>query len=259
MPLPAKVAKLEDVAETYRQLYKPHGQEFVLEVDGAEDAFAGGLKANRDEALKEAKKLRDQLKAFEGVDAARYRELTEAATKAEEEKAKAAGNWDSMKQQLITEHTKAADALGARVTKRDQVIQKLLAENVVRQALTEAAAIDADLALPHVLPHVRVVETDDPDMPFRAVVVDAKGNERIAGAKGEPLGIAGLVTELKGNPKYGALFKGSGAAGSGATGSQHAAGAAGQVRTRADLKNDAEKAAYIRAHGYKAFTDLPAK
>lgn len=253
MPLPAAVAKLDDIAEAHRPLYKQEGERFVLDVSGAEETFASGLKRNRDETMDKLKELQ---RKFDGVDPDKYRTLAEQATKAEEEKARAAGNWDSLRAQLVEQHTKATEKLTGEQSADRQFIRTLLADNAATKALGEAEG-NVALLLPHVLKQIDVRRTDDGS--YSAVVVDAKGNPRIDGPKGEPMSIGALVAEFKANESYGAAFKGSGAAGSGASGSKPPSSGAGAVRSRKDLKSDAEKTAYIGTHGLKAFTDLPAE
>ena len=253
MTLPAIIDALDKAPEAVRSFYEPaDGGRFRLKVDGAEEAYASGLKRNRDETLD---KLKDLQRKFDGVDPEKYRALAEAASKAEEERAKAAGNWDSLRAQLVESHTKAMEKTTGELTADRAFIRTLLADNEATRAIG-AAEGNVALLLPHVLKHIDVRRNDDGT--YSAVVVDAKGNPRIDGPKGEPMSIPALIAEFKANEQYGAAFKGSGAAGSGATGSKHSSGA-GAVRSRKDLKSDAEKAAYIGTHGLAAFTNLPAE
>ena len=63
MALKAIVDTLDAVPEAVRGEYEQRDGKFVLKVEGAEDAYAGGIKRNRDEALSEKKKLQDRLQA----------------------------------------------------------------------------------------------------------------------------------------------------------------------------------------------------
>lgn len=251
MPLPAVVEKLDAIPEAQRGLYKQDGDRYLLDVEGAEDAFAGGLKKNRDQLLADVAKLKKQ---FDGVDPEEYRKLKEAAAKLDEEKAKAGGQWDQLKQQLIDRHEAEKKTLGEQTAKLEAQLHKVLAENVARAAIVAAEGSDA-LLLPHVLQFIRI-GTDEATGERVAQVVDAKGQPRIGNAKGEPMTIAELVAEFKANEQYAAAFKGSGASGSGAAGSQRPAGAAG-VKSRKELTTDAARSAFIAKHGFKAYQDLP--
>ena len=51
--------------------------------------------------------------------------------------------------------------------------------------------------------------------------------------------------------------KPTGAKGSDAVTPQHSSAPAGSIRTKADLKNTAQKVAYIKEHGREAFEALP--
>jgi hypothetical protein len=68
MPLPAAVEKLDAIPEAHRSLYKQDGQRFVLDVEGAEDVFAAGLKKNRDETSHRPEEARRQLAKLKDVD-----------------------------------------------------------------------------------------------------------------------------------------------------------------------------------------------
>ena len=256
MPLPAAVEKLDAIPEAHRALYKQDGPRFVLDVEGAEDVFAAGLKKNRDELLTDRKKLADKLAELKDVDPEEYRKLKAAAAEADEKKAKDAGQFDQLKNQLIEKHNGDMKKVQADLDADRAFIRKLLADSVATKELA-AAGGNPKLLLPHLLTQIDVVRGDDGE--YTAVVKDAKGNVRIGNAKGEPMTIAELVAEFKASDDYAAAFSGSGASGSGAAGSSTTAGAAGTVRSRKDLKTVGDKVAFIEKHGREAFEKLPAQ
>jgi hypothetical protein len=210
-----------EVPEALRGEYVEKDGKWIPNVEGAEDLFAGGLKKSRDQILDEKKKVEAKLAQFEGIDIEKAKAAIDAQAKLEEEKAKAAGNFEQLKTQLIEQHTKALEKLAADMGKRDSFINRLLVENAARQAL-EPVAMSVDLMLPHVTRQMKVKADGDN---WVAVVVDEKGNERIKDGAGAPFTIADLVAEMASKDQYAAGFKGTGASGSGAKGSGTNAGA----------------------------------
>ena len=216
MPLPAAVEKLDVIPEAQRSFYKQDGQRFVLDVEGAEDVFAAGLKKNRDEILVDRKRLADQLAKLKDVDPEEYQRLKAASAEAEETKQKAAGNFDTLKAQLIEKHNGDMTKVQAELDADRGFIRETLADSV---ASKEIAALEGNvkLLLPHVLRQIKVERGANGK--WGAVVVDAEGNARISNAQGKPMTIAELVAEFKASDEYAIAFKGSGASGSGASGS----------------------------------------
>lgn len=192
------------------------------------------LRAKKDELLQEAKDAKAALKAYDGLDPAQAKALKKAADDAEAAAAAARGDFSAREKQLIEANKKELDVLGAKITKRDQVIQRRVAQDELRRAIVKAGG-DADLLLPHATPFVRVRETDDD---FEAYL-EEKGQPLVADGKGTPLSFESFVVErLK--PKFPGAFAGTGSSGGGATrSSASGAGArvipAGQTWTKADI------------------------
>jgi hypothetical protein len=195
------------------------------EVQAAIEEAKKGLLANRDEALKEAKQLRDKLKAFDGVDPEKHRELMAAAEKAEREKQESAGNWKALESQLIEKHTAQTEKLNGRITQLSTALERRLVDAEAASAIAELKGSVKGL-LPHVKPHIRVVEQDGE---FVAQVVDSKGNPRISDAKGTPMSIRDLVAEFKNDGELGRLFEGSGSSGGGASRSNAGGGGSPKI------------------------------
>lgn len=217
MGLAAKVEKLDAVPEAQRGLYKELEDKsgFVLDVDGGEDVFAAGLKRNRDQVLTEKKKLEGELGAFKGLGLApeKIKELVDAHTKAEEEKQRAAGNFEELRKQLIEKHNGDLSKATAREQKLLRVIENNLASKEAAAAITKLGG-NATLLLPHVMQEIRVVEDGDD---FKAIVVAKDGKTpRIKNGSGDAMTIEDLVAEFKERKEYGGGFAGTGASGSGA-------------------------------------------
>ncbi len=183
-----------------------------------------GLKANRDEALREAKKAKEALRGFDGVDPEDYRALKAAAEEAERKKAAADGDFKRLEEQLVARHKQEAEKYQAREAKLRAALDKRLVQAELTAAIARAKG-NAELLLPHAERFVRVKETDED---FLAYVADEKGNPLVADGAGTPMTFDMLVTE-KLMPRFPAAFEGTGASGGGA--SRSAGGVGGSART----------------------------
>jgi hypothetical protein len=145
----------------------------------------------------------------------------EAAAKGREERQRAEGAFDTMKNELINKHT----AEIGNATKRIDHLQNKLFDVHARRAVVAEIANqggNVDLMEDKILPFVTVKE-DETSGDFNTVVVDGKGNPRIGDAKGTPMTIPQLVAEFKENPKYGIAFKPTAASGGGTPGGTQSA------------------------------------
>lgn len=163
-----------------------------------------GLKAKRDELLGKLKEF-DPLK---GIDPNEYKTLKEQAAKAEEERALKAGEFDSVKKQLVEAHAKEKAAWDT----EKATLRQSLENNVLIASATQAIAAEKGSAL-LLMPHVRSrTKLDDAGNP---VVVDDTGNVRID-AQGKPMSINALIAEMKADvATFGRAFDGSGIGGAG--------------------------------------------
>jgi hypothetical protein len=261
MTLPAIVEQLDAVPEPLRPYYEatPDGKH-RLKVNGAEEAYAAGLKKNRDELLADNAKAKAQLQQFAGIDPAEFQRLKSEAQQRAEQKAKEEGNFETLRAQMAERHEAEKKTMQERASKLEGELDLVLRQDRARAALT-GKTDTPDLLMPHILAQTKTVE-DPATGRYRTVVVDAKGHVRIANSSGAEMTLDDLVAEMSAAPMYAPAFRGSGASGSGAAGgsgsTSHAAGA-GAVRSKADLRTDAEKAAFITKHGAEAFRNLPRK
>lgn len=86
---------------------------------------------------------------------------------------------------------------------RGQLYTHLVTSEAVK-ALSEAGAIDPDLILPMLKTQVGVVEENGG---FDVRILGSNGDPRYSTATGNPMSIPELVAEMKGNDKFGPLFK----------------------------------------------------
>jgi hypothetical protein len=202
------------------------------EVDALIAEREGGLKSNRDQVLTEKKALEKQLEKYKNVDPDKYAQLVAQAEQAERDRASKEGDFKALEKQLIDKHTTEIEKRESRITQLTRALEQRLID-------AEAAGVIAELKgsvkglLPHVKPHIRVVEVDGE---FVAQVVDGKGNPRIGDAKGNPMSIKQLVEEMKSDNELARLFEGTGSSGGGASRSS-AAGGGGVTRIAAGDNN----------------------
>lgn len=244
MPLPITADSLDAIPEGARAAYVQKGDKFVLDAE-IEDTSA--LKAKNFELVGKNK----QLAARAAVIGERTPEEVQAdlefAAKAREDKAKAEGNFETLKQQLIQQHTTEREKLTGRTKKVEGKLYDVLAKREAEAAIT-AAGGNPRVLLPHILPFIKVTEQDDD---FSAQVVDAKGNARIADGQATPMTIAQLVEQFKADETFGVAFAASGAAGSGARNDGGQRGNASVMVISAEDAKDVQKYRRARAEAEK--------
>jgi hypothetical protein len=199
-------------------------KEEIAEMVAAEVA---GLKANQAELLKEAKKAKDALKNYEGVDPVRFKELEAAAVEAERKRAEAQGDFKSLEKQLIDRHQAELGVKDSKITKLSTALEKRLIDAQLAEAIARAGAKPAFVPLLKLegRQFVRVKETDED---YDSFVVDERGNPLVADGKGTPMTVDLLVEQTL-KTKYPDAFMGSGSSGGGAA--KSSGGAGGQTKT----------------------------
>jgi hypothetical protein len=191
------------------------------------------LKEFNARAMNDLKKAQAKLKGYEGLNPDEAREAVEARRKAEEEAAKAKGDWETREKQLRHLFEEEKKPLVGRAEKLERSVQRLL----VDARLTEAIAAEQGLVkalLPMLKTHVKVVEHDDE---FDVEVVDEKGKPLFANSNGDPMTIRGLVQRYKADAEYAGMFLAAKASGGGsdpAAVTQRDQGGAGVKTIRAD-------------------------
>ena len=173
-----------------------------------------GLIQNRDTILSEKREIEASLAKYKGIDLDEVAQLRKDAADRKTRNATKEGDWKKVEAQLLDQHTKA-------ITEKDNrigVLTGALEDALVSRAALEALAGETkrpQLLLPHMLKSVKMLEADGT---FRAVVVDPKGEPRLApDAKTgtDFMGLSHLVTEMKTQDIYKPGFDGVGASGSG--------------------------------------------
>jgi len=206
------VDSLDGIDEAFHSLYKKKGKGFILDVEGTEEAYASGLKKNRDEILAKLQKSQDKQRAFDGLDPEKYTKLLEAEAQTAKDKATAAGDFKALETQLKERHATDQAKLADRITLLTGALTTEMIENKGRAALDTHKG-SATLLLPHIMKKVRQIEEDGK---CRTQVLTTEGSPRIPGEDGKPFSIDSLVGEMKEDKLFAAAFAGSGASGSGA-------------------------------------------
>jgi hypothetical protein len=170
------------------------------------------LKANRDEALTEAKRAKAALKAWDGKDPAKYDELLRAAEEAEQRKAAAEGDFTTLKNQLVQKHESEIATRNAREKKLEAALQKRLVQAELTAAIAAKRGVP-ELLLPYAEKFARVRETDDD---FEAYLADEKGQPMYADGRATPLDF-GTFVEQHLMTKFPRAFDGTGSSGGGAS------------------------------------------
>lgn len=172
------------------------------------------LKANRDEALTEAKRAKAALKAWDGKDPSKYDELLRAAQEAEQKKAAAEGDFTKLRDQLVEKHTGELAAKDKRMSKLESALDRRLRQDELRKALTgKADPTMMELLVEHGSKFVKVRETEDD---FEHYVTDERGNQQFSDGKATPMTVD-LFVEQSLKTKFPGAFLGTGSSGGGAT------------------------------------------
>lgn len=248
MSLKFEIDSLDGLDEKVRGLYVEHDGKFRLAVDGlpeVEDVTP--LKTALQKERKAAADAAKRAKQYEGLGltAEEIAELVEEKKRAEEDKAKNAGEWDKLKNQLNDQHQTELKQRDQSVASMKTTLEKYLINAQAVSAIAAEKGIP-ELLLPHVQRFTRVVEQDGE---YAVQIVDAKGDPRI-NAKGEPLTISDLIQEMKSDVKvYGRAFEGSGQSGGGTRPNNDGGkpiNTSGVPKSWAEAKTDEEKAAYLK-------------
>lgn len=242
MPLPLVTDSLDAIPEAARGAYAERDGKFVLDA-AIEDT--AGLKAKNAELIAKNKSLAARAAIIGERTPEEVAADLEFAAKQREKAAKDAGDFESLKAQLVTATKAEKEKLQARITQVEKKLFDVLGSSVAERAIT-AKNIKAKVLLPHVLPYIKIVEHDGE---YAAQVVDDSGNPRIADGQATPMTIEQLVDEFVANPDFAGIVPASGASGGGARNDGAHGGRGGMVIIPKDatpqvyrhMKADAEK------------------
>ena len=227
MTLQLTIDTLDGVPEPLREFYEEKDGKFVLKVEGIEDT--SGLKSalqKEREAAKEAKKYKDL-----GLTPDQIAELKQAADKADEDKARAAGEWDTLRQKLADNHAAELKKRDDRIAALEASEHSAVVKTGLMTALAEAGATEEGLALlPDQLKNRAKIEDDNGERVLK--ILDADGTTMI-GKDGRDATFTDLVAKV--TDKFPSLFKATVKPGSGKQPGGNGAGSTGRTVTRSQF------------------------
>lgn len=234
MALKTKISKadFDKLPDALKTEYIEDGDGYKLDAD-YEDVT--GLKAKRDELLKEIAETKKAMKAFEGLDPAAAKEAIEKAAKAEEEGLAARGEYETLKKKLEERH---ADELAKANAERDKLLGNLKRERLQNYLVEKGVLADrAAYALVDINDQIELASDD------------SGFSLRLKGGIGDAKELETVVEGLKAKSAF--LFKADGASGSGASGSDNTGGSTAKTMPKAqwDALGVKEQAAFIKSGG----------
>jgi hypothetical protein len=267
MPLQLIIDSLDDLPEMLHDQYKkndedgkfhlipPEGFESASDVKGLKTA----LEKEREAAREAARKLKAVQEANSGIDREKYEALLEKERTAEEEKLKKAGEWDKMREQMVSKHGEALSAKDKEIQRLTQEINAIKRDVAVVEAISKAKG-NVELLKPHVLSRVKL-NMDD----FSVQVLEADGTTPKVDGNGNPVTIDALVGEMSSSKTFASAFAGSTESGSGSVpqkGGEGNANANGgkpiqKEGLRRSQMTERQKIDYQKEYGLDALMDLP--
>lgn len=244
MPLPFSVDAIDAIPEAQRSLYKEANGKFVLDVDGYEDPanLKSALQKERDAAKAASKQV--QAWAALGKSPEEIQALVESQAQAEREKLTKNGEWEKLRDQMVSQHKTELSKKDEAISARESALSRHLVDAAAVTALAEAKG-SAALLLPHIRAAVKVVEENGE---YVVRVVDKNG-PRVNG-KGEFLTIKDLVVEMRQSEEFGRAFDATGTTGGGAQGSTGSGGSKTMTQAAFDQLPPKQRAAKM-AEGYR--------
>ena len=225
MTLKAVVDSIDDLDESLHSLYTQSGDKYILDVDGMVNIDdienhekTQGLKSALDkerEARKEFERQNRDLQRRQGQftdeDIKELEALRDVKAKAEEERRRTAGEFDSWREEINQTHAQELEAQ----RKLTSSLQDQIRSDRVGRQIAEACAehgAPADLMEAYIERHIKSEFNEDGSLAVS--VLDGEGMRMVNG-EGQPLGISGFVKKLADDKKFGQYFASKQKSGSG--------------------------------------------
>jgi hypothetical protein len=173
--------------------------------------------AERDKFKKELRELKDSGRVISDEQAAKYKELEDAAAKAEEDRKKKAGEFDSLRESLLKKHDAELAAEKKRAEDADARLRKTLIGLSFAQASDWFGPQGKTVLTPEIAEafYGRYVELDGDQV----IVKDLSGAPIVDVRTGKPARFADAIGELITSlPNKDHVLRGSGKTGSGSSG-----------------------------------------
>jgi len=202
---------LESIPEPFRPAYEQKDGKYVPKVVSSDEIT--GLKTKNGDLVKRLSEAQKRAAVIGDRTPEEVQADLDFAAEQRKLEAEKKGRYDDVIKQAGEKHAKEIAAKDKILSERDAEVYDLVGRQAAIEAINAAGGKVKKLLDP-VLKNVKVVRGDDGKAV--AVVVDAKGNPRIADGQGTPMTIAQLVEVFKADEDYGNDFLASGASGSGA-------------------------------------------
>lgn len=240
-------AEWEKLEEGIRGLYAEKDGSYELQVEGFEDPAE--LKSALVKERQRASEFEKIVKQWNGTGKKPEEvvELLKKAAEEEEQRKKDKGEYESIIAQLKESKVKELAAKDEALKTMRAALDSYLIDAEATRVLSEEGG-NATLLLPHVKKSTQVVEDNGT---YAVRIIGADGNPRV-NAKGEYLGIADLVEEMKGNESFQCAFAPSNRTGGGTKGSTGGGGAP-------FTGNPWKKETWNMTEQFKMFKENPAK
>ena len=255
----------EKLEEAQQSFYSEKDGDYVLDVEGAEgeDDVKGlkkALEAEREAARKAQRQLKQAQEASSGIDKDKYEELLKKEQEAEEAAALKAGEFEKLKEQMLSKHKEALAAKENEIARYRSKVEELTIEAAVVNEVARAGG-NVELLRPHVRSHLKL----DPDT-LEMVVLDNDRQTPKVDGDGKPAKLESLISEMRKSDIFASAFKateqsggGSDPGGDGGSGSTGKTG--GTPLKKEGLKrstmSDREKIDFQKEHGLDALMNLP--
>ena len=150
MALKPIVEDLGEIPEQLREEYVETDNGYQLKVlqdfvprENVEDVsgLKSALQKERENARASAKKVRELESQFGGIDLEELEELRQEKARAEEERAKKAGEWDKLKNQMVEKHTQEVAQLKEEMAKVRSAYEDQFVDAAVLAAIIEHKGI----------------------------------------------------------------------------------------------------------------------
>lgn len=207
--------------------YKKHGDEYVLDLEGAEDTAA--LEKKRSIEAEHRKKAEAKIKELE-KEIAKIRDDAEAERDTESKKK---GDIEALTKSWEQKLAKKEAELKAELDRRDKALQELLVD---REAMSIASSLAIEGSAEILLPHLK--------SRLRAEIVDGKPTTKVVDEAGNPSAssLKELMEEIRAKPAFAPIIVGSKANGGGAKGGKGGGGTS--ITKLADFKTKTEEAKF---------------
>lgn len=212
------------------------------------DEYAG-LKSALDKERQRARDLEKQAKAFAGLGLSpdEIAQMKADREKAEEDRAKAAGEWETLRAKLSEQHQSEVQKLQEQLNAIAMSEHEARVESGIKSALMEAGVTEEGASiLPEILKARAKIETVDGKRVVK--VLDTDGTTMLA-KNGRDATLADLVASV--TEKYPSLFKAQTKPGSGTPPGGNGAGRANTTTVNAaqlDSMSPQQKAAFFKAN-----------